>query len=326
MPPTRNLSFSLRKIKKKYRWIKKNDWILLLWNEERRIKQKKNVRRYSDREAVKRLYFNAFGTYPDFKNPEGYNEKLQWLKLYYRDPLMVQCADKYGVREHVKKTGYGHILNDLYGTYDGVEAINIGKLPDRFVLKATHGSGWNIICRDKASINWFAWKLIMKSWLRQNIYVDGREWVYNDIKPRIICEKYLEDSNGNLTDYKFFCFNGEPAFIQVDIDRFGMHKRNMYDTEWNLLPFTYNYLNADKEIDRPYNLGEMLTAAKQLSAGFPHVRVDFYNVNGRLFFGEFTFFPGSGTEIFTPREYDMKIGKLLYLPGKNFFPEEKEYS
>jgi len=319
MPPNRNRGFSLRKIRKKYRWIKKNDWILLLWNEERRIKQKKNIRRYSDSEAVKKLYFNTFGTCPDFKNPEGYNEKLQWLKLYYRNPLMVQCADKYGVREHIKKMGYGHILNDLYGAYDSVEAVNIGKLPDRFVLKATHGSSWNIICRDKENINWFVWKLIMKSWLRQNIYVDGREWVYKDIKPRIICEKYLEDMDGNLTDYKFFCFSGEPAFIQVDIDRFGKHKRNMYDKEWNLLPFTYNYLNSDKEIDRPCNLGEMLTAAKILSAGFPHVRVDFYNINGQLFFGEFTFFPESGTGIFTPPEYDVKIGELLSLPEKNFF-------
>lgn len=308
----------VRKIKNKLLWIKKNPWGLLLWNELRRFRLARDIKKYSDEEAVKKLYYDKFKKNLNLINPQTFTEKLQWLKLNYSDPIMTTCADKYAVREYLEDLGYGHLLNELIAVYENVDDINIKELPEKFVLKGTHGSSWNIICTDKKKINWFVYKKIMKSWLKQNIYVDGREWPYKDIKPRIICEKYLEDDSGELTDYKFFCFNGVPQYIEVDYNRFIDHTRNFMNIQWELLPFTISYPNDNKKRKRPENFDEMVRLAKLLSKRFPHVRVDFYNVMGKLYFGEFTFFSDSGTSVFEPIEYDKIIGDWLTLPAKNF--------
>ena len=304
-------------MKEKLKNLKKNPWILWIWNEQRRIKGEKNFKKINDEEFVKKFYKNAFGNELDLENPVTFNEKLNWLKLNLKNPNATICADKYEVRKYIENKGYGYILNDLLGVYDNVEEIDIDRLPDRFVLKGTHGSGWNLIVKDKNKVNWKPWKLIMKSWLRQNFYYYGREWVYKDIKPRIICEKFLEDSNKELLDYKIYCFNGIPKFIQIDVDRFTNHTANYYDVEWNETDFQYSNENSGRKIEKPKNLKEMLEISKVLSEEFEHVRVDFYEVDGKLYFGELTFFTASGTGKFNPEKYDELIGSWLHLDGIN---------
>lgn len=293
--------------------VKKNPWVLWIWNERRRIKGKKEYNKISDEEFVKQFYKNAFGKDLNLENPITFNEKLNWLKLNYKNKVATKCADKYEVRQYIEDKGYGYILNELIGVYESVDDIDINKIPNKCVLKATHGSGWNLIVKDKNNLNWTAWKLVMKSWLNQNFYYYGREWVYKDMKPRIICEKYLEDSNQELLDYKLYCFNGIPKFIQIDVDRFTNHTANYYDTEWNEMPFQYDDENSGRVIEKPKNLDKMLDIAKVLSKEFEHVRVDFYEVDGRLYFGELTFFTASGTGKFNPEEYDEKVGEWLEL-------------
>ena len=193
-----------KRIKDKLTIVKNNNtWLLLLWHVMLRARGKRELKKYSDLEAVNRLYYSHAGRYPNLETPTLFSEKLQWLKLYYRDPLMTQCSDKYEVRKYIKKKGYADILNEMIGVYERVADIELDKLPDRFVLKATHASARNIICKDKSKMNWTPLRLIMKSWLKQNIFWNGREWCYKYLKPRIICEKYLESNSGDLIDYKF---------------------------------------------------------------------------------------------------------------------------
>lgn len=290
---------------------KKNPWINLIWNEIRRIKGKNKFNSISDEKFIENFYYKAFGENINLENPQTFNEKINWLKLNCKCKNANQCADKYEVRDYIKSKGYEYLLNELIDVYEDINDINLEKLPEKFVLKATHGSGWNLIVNNKDDINWFVWKLIMKSWLKQNFYWYGREWVYKDIKPRIVCEKFLEDNNGELLDYKILCFNGEPKLIQVDIDRFKNHKRNIYDTEWNLTSIKIFYENYNKNIDKPKNFDEMLAISRDISRDFKHVRVDFYEVNGKLYFGELTFFHESGSGIFNSKDYDKLLGKWL---------------
>jgi hypothetical protein len=309
----------IKTFKKNFRWVKNNPWILLLWNERRRFQGEKELIKYTDRQAIDILYKSHVDTLPNLEHPTKFSEKLQWLKLYYRDPIMTQCADKYGVREYVTNCGYGYILNKLIASYEDVDDIDVAALPDRFVLKGSHGSAWNIICKDKNKINWTSWKLIMKSWMKQNLYWYGREWVYKDIKPRIVCEEYIEDLAGSLLDYKFFCFNGEPKFVQVDVGRFEKQNyRNFYDLNWGILPFGKDIPhNPNIKMNPPKNFSNMIKIARKLSEPFPYVRADFYNVDGQIYFGELTFFPASGTPDFRPTEYDEIVGSWLVLPVRN---------
>ncbi|EPB8187127.1 ATP-grasp fold amidoligase family protein [Clostridium perfringens] len=300
-------------IKENLKTLKKNPWILWLWNENRRKKGKKEYNKISDEQYVKNLYYSYFDKDLNLENPKTFNEKINWMKLNYKNEKATICADKYEVRKYLEDRGYKWLLNDLIGVYENVDEIDVDKLPNRFVLKATHGSGWNLIVKNKNNIKWNPWKLIMKSWLKQNFYYYGREWVYKNMKPRIICEKYLEDRNGELLDYKVYCFNGEPKFIQVDVDRFGNHTGNYYDINWNDMPFQYDDENSGRIIDKPKNLKEILDISRDLSKEFPHVRVDFYEVNGNLYFGELTFFTASGTAKFKPEKYDEIVGSWLKL-------------
>ncbi|AOY52888.1 ATP-grasp fold amidoligase family protein [Clostridium perfringens] len=297
----------------KLKILKKNTLILWLWNERRRKKGIKNFNKINDEEFIKNFYYKSFNKEIDLKNPKTFNEKLNWLKLNCKNKAATQCADKYEVRRYIENKGYGYILNELFGVYESVKDIDIDKLPKKFVLKATHGSGWNLIVNDKNKINWIMWKLIIKSWLKQNFYYYGREWVYRDIKPRIVCEKFLSDSNNELLDYKIYCFNGIPKFIQVDVDRFTNHTANYYDIEWNILNFQYDDENSGRILKKPKTLNEMIKISKDLSSEFEHVRIDFYEVDGKLYFGEMTFFTASGTGKFNPEEYDKILGSWLTL-------------
>lgn len=297
------------------KWLRKKPVILLFINIYHYYKGKWHVRKYTDEQAINRYYIDKSGRMPDLNHPKKFSEKLQWLKLHDRNPLKAQCSDKYLVREYVAKCGYEHLLNTLYEVYEHVNEINVDELPDKFVLKATHGSGWNLIVKDKRSINWFLWRLIMRSWLKQNIYWSGREWVYKDLKPRIVAEKYLEDETGELRDYKFFCFNGEPRFMQLEVGRYaGTNTRNFYDMDWKLMPFGKEIPhNPDIDVPRPNAFDEMKFIAKELSKPFSYVRVDLYQVNGKVFFGELTFFPAGGAPDFIPACYDEIFGGFNHL-------------
>ena len=264
-------------------------------------------------------YFNQHVGYPlNLDNPETYNEKIQWLKLNWHDPRIIKCSDKYAVRKYVKSKGLEYLLNDMIGIYDSVEEIPFNTLPDKFVLKAVHGSGWNVICENKKSLDWENKKIELHRWMKDNYYYHRYEWGYLYIKPRIICEKYIETSGGgSLLDYKIFCFNGEPRFLFVATDRnTGQTKFDFYTCEWEHIPVKNHYPNSGLLLPKPKELQEMLSLAKILAADFPHVRVDFYIESGKLIFGEMTFYHFSGTHKFEPAEYDYAFGKYFDLPEK----------
>ena len=272
----------------------------------------------SDKREIQRKFRKKLHRDVELVHPVMFNDKLQYLKLYWYDERATICADKYMAREYVKRVCGDEILNEMYGVYDDVNEIDIQKLPDSFVLKATHASGYNILCKDKSKIDWDTAFREMKLWLKTNFYHRTREWVYKDIKPRIICERYLSDiANDTIMDYKIYCFNGEPRMIHVDMDRFGKHKKNYYDLDWNYRDVSVTYPNdPGKKIDKPERLDEMLAIAKRLSAGFPHVRIDLYYLSDeqKILFGEMTFFNGNGYTVFTPPAFEAEMGSYLVLP------------
>lgn len=249
------------------------------------------------------------------ENPKTFNEKIQWMKLYWKKESLSKLVDKYEARSYVKEFFGDDLLNDVYDVFDDVSKIDLSKLPQSFVLKATHASGLNFICRNKDDICWSKELKRMKTWLKIDYYKNELEWVYKEIKPRIICEKYLCDSKGQPPmDYKFFCFDGEPLFIQVDIDKYGEPRRNIYNCNWQLQEFRIRHRNTDEKLKKPIALEKMVEVARKLSEGFRFLRIDLYNLEGRIFFGEVTFFPAAGMLPFIPEEYDRIIGEYLILP------------
>ena len=251
----------------------------------------------------------------NLKNPQRFTEKLQWYKMYYRNPVMHECVDKYLVREYVKNKGLEHILVPLLGKYDSIDQVDFNALPQAFILKTTHGGGGlNVaVCTDKSKldINELKTKLQCSSApVKPNTM--GREWAYYGLKPGIVAEKLLIDSEhpeAGINDYKIFCYNGKPEYIIVDVDRYIGHKRNFYDCDWNDLHITSDCPPANREIKKPENLDEMLDVARKLSQDFPYVRVDLYSVEGKVYFGELTFYPWSGYVQFTPDEADKRFGR-----------------
>ena len=278
----------------------------------------REMKEYDDYTFINMRY-EKLGRMLNLTDPQRYTEKLQWLKLFWRDDLARICSDKYEVRAYLKDLGYGELLNDLIAVYEYADDFDPSKLPERFVVKAAHGSGWNLIVKDKSKVNWFLWKKIMRSWMRQNLYWFGREWNYENQKPRIIVEKYLEDDSGELRDFKVFCMNGEPRYIQIDENRSTNHKRVYIDCEGTRLPMADSQEHGtDLKIRFGENQREMIRLASELSKPFPSVRVDFYNCGGKIYFGELTFFDGSGFYSFNPDEWDYKIGAMLTLPDPNY--------
>jgi hypothetical protein len=251
----------------------------------------------------------------DFQNVIYYPQKINWIKRYLHDDLYQKCSDKYEVRDYVKEKGLEFILNELYGVYDSVDEIDFDKLPNQFVLRAIHGCGWNILCEDKSKLNIKQVKRKMKKWMKKNYYyVHGEHW-YKDIKPRIVCERFLQDSKTkDLKDYKIFCFHGKPHVIQVDIGRHDNHLRNYYDCNWNLRDVYCEHDNDLNGVERPKQLDKMLAYASILSEGFIHVRIDFYVVDDHIIFGKMTFAPGSGVVPFTPISFLKEMGDLMKLP------------
>ena len=270
--------------------------------------------------------------------PVDFNEKLQWLKLHYRNPLMVTCADKWAVREFIKERIGEKYLAECIGVYDDVEKIPFELLPQQFVLKATHGSGWNIICPDKAKIDWNLAKKKMRKWLKSDFSKNGREWQYHEIKPQIICEKFLIDPETPvLRDYKLFTFKGETKYIWVDFteqvtqhanleiaQEVGYSKpkivdgmvryRNIYDANWNFMPGrgSLHPCKATDAVKKPECLDEMIDVAKKLACDFPQCRVDLYVLGGkRIVFGELTFTGGNGCNAFYPQSFNDELGSYI---------------
>jgi hypothetical protein len=302
-----------KKIKK---LLKSNAYSHLFFTHIKNVISKCRCILISDEKFIKQKYYSIHKKELNLTNPQSFNEKIQWLKLNYRKEILTTCTDKYAVREYVRNILGKEILNELYFCYDNVEDINFSLLPDQFVMKVTHGSGQNLITTNKHHLNWSVEKKLLNLYMLSNHYLEGREWQYKNIPPRIICEKYLTENEKPPVDYKFFCFNGIPTFIQLDLDRFENHTQNMYDTDWNLLPFRFRFENGKDPVEKPDKLNKMLEYAEKIAKGFPFVRVDFYCVEGKVIFGELTFHPAQGVLRFKPEAYDRQYGELLTLPKK----------
>ena len=252
----------------------------------------------------------------DLKNPQRWTEKLQVYKMYYRNPVLHQCVDKYEVRKYVESKGCADNLVKLYGVWDHASEIDFSELPSSFVLKTTNGGGGEdvVLIRDKDKAN-LAEKVAFLDAKRVKEVNGGREWAYTGIKiPRIIAEELLvnkENPEAGVEDFKILCFDGEPWYVIVDKDRYIDHKRNFYTTTWERVNVTTDHEQFDTPYPKPKNFEEMMDVARKLSADFPFVRVDLYNIEGKIYFGELTFYPWTGYVQFTPDSFDFTLGKLM---------------
>ena len=263
-------------------------------------------------------YYQATGMYLNLDSPQTFNEKIQWLKLYDSTPLKTRLADKYLVRDWVAEKIGSQYLIPLLGAWDKFDDIDFDSLPNRFVLKANHGCGWNIIVTDKSNLDIKGANSKLDIWMGKKFGVRGLELHYFNITPKIIAEQFL-DGGDDLKDYKFLCFGGEVKYVWVDSSRYTDHRRDVFDLRWNHQPFTIKFPNADSTPPRPNNLEKMIELARILCQGFAHVRVDFYDVNNVIYFGEMTFTSGNGEENIEPIEFNYKMGEWIKLPEPTVF-------
>lgn len=257
------------------------------------------------------------GYWPNWKNPQTYNEKLSWLKLYYKNPEYTKMVDKYAVKEYVAT-----IIGDKYviptiGVWEKPEEIDWDALPQRFVLKTTHGGGSEgvVICKDKNKFDFQAAIVKLNKSLKQDISVSLREWPYKDVHRRIIAEQFIDGENNDLSDYKFFCFDGDVRALFVGTERStGEVKFDYFDADFNHLDLVQSHPMSGKQIEKPDTFEEMKQVASMLSKGIPQVRVDLYSVNGKVYFGEMTFFHHGGITPFHPESWDYTFGSWIELP------------
>lgn len=272
----------------------------------------------SDEIYLKILFRTELNKKLDLKNPKTFNEKIQWLKLYYRDSKYTEYVDKYKVREYIQEELGEEYLIPLLGVYEKVEDIIWEDLPEQFVLKCTHGSHCNIICKDKSKLDIKKASKKLNKWMNKSWYWFGREWPYKNVERKIVCEDFMLDEQfDDLPDYKFMCFNGEPKLILVCRNRTEESSGNydFYDIDWNITNISRPKKSFSSEpIKKPKGFDTMLKIAKKLSEGLPFSRIDFYEVNGKVYFGEITFFPASGLSKFEPEEYDEILGEWIVLP------------
>lgn len=262
---------------------------------------------------LKILYLARTKSFLNLKNPRTYNEKVQWLKLHDRKKEYGQLVDKYEVKKYVADIMGEECIIPTLGVWDRPEDIDRDSLPDKFVLKCTHDSGSIYLCENKETFDWDGAIKDMKIALKRNFYYKGREYPYKYVKPRIIAEKYMVEASGHeITDFKFYCFGGEPEVIEVDMDRYVNHRRNFYDKNWKFIDATVRVPNApDKIMEKPVLFDEMMEKARILSKGFKHLRVDFYEIDGKLYFGELTFYHVSGMAHFEPESFALWMGDLI---------------
>lgn len=288
----------------------KHPQFFLIWLDARRIITLK------DDLYLKILYKKIIGKKLNLEEPQTFNEKLQWLKLNDKKDIYTKMVDKYEAKEYVANIiGKKYIIPTL-AVYNKFEEINFDELPNQFVIKCTHDSGGVVICKDKKKFDINSAKQKINRCLKKNYFYDGREWPYRNIKPRIIIEEYMSDSeHEDLIDYKIMCFNGKPRCSFTCSNRRSKEGLNVdfYDIEWNKMPFERHYKNSNVTIEKPKNYDLMIELAEKLSEGTKFLRVDFYEIEGNLYFGELTFYPGGGMEEFTPEEWDERLGSWIDL-------------
>ena len=270
--------------------------------------------KYND--LIEKEYLKVFGNILDWNNLRTYTEKMQWEKIYDKNPIKTTLTDKYAVREWVEVKIVKDYLITLIGVWDSFDNIDFDLLPKQFVLKTNHGTGTNLIVKDKYKINMRRAKRMFDDWMKTDYaFTNSLQLHYRDIKRKIIAEKYLETNLGELQDYKFLCFDGKPCFCWVDLGRYSKHTRTVFDMNWKLQPWTQaSYGIANYDIPMPKNFDMMIDIANILSKGFSHVRVDLYNIDGKIYFGEMTFTNGSGLDPIIPKEYDKVLGDYWKLP------------
>jgi hypothetical protein len=262
-------------------------------------------------------YKRRHGAFPRLRRPQTFSEKIAHRKIFDRRPLLTQCVDKFAVRDFVASLLGPDVLPTVYCVTKNPAEIPFATLPDKFVIKPTHGSGWVHVVTDKSQIEAAEIKKACITWLSKNFYKMGREWAYKNVEPRIIVEEYIDDGSGNTApnDYKMFVFDGEVALIQADVARFSAHRRGFYDKNWNAVDVRLKYPPVTSAVPRPKHLTDMILAAETLCNDIDFMRVDFYNSESKIYFGELTPTPGSGLERFTPAVFDTYLGSLWQLPA-----------
>jgi len=275
--------------------------------------QKKYYHYVTDERFLSVWYLYHTDKYLAWNNLKTYNEKIQWLKLYDNSSIRTKLSDKYLVREYVANAIGDKYLIPLYGVWNNFHDIDFDTLPNDFVLKCNHGSGYNIIVNNKKMLNLNKAEEKFNEWMENDFSDFGMELQYKHIERKIIAEKFLHNKdNEDLMDYKFFVFDGTVRYIQVDIDRFKNHRRNLFTREWQYIPYSIGFPNAPEvKLPKPQKIEEMLSIAENLGKNFLHVRVDLYLFEENIYFGELTFTHGSGTEKFTPEEFGVEMGKWI---------------
>lgn len=281
----------------------------------------KRMKWLPDRQYLAHYYEYYTGKKYKDDAPTEFNEKIQWYKAHYHNPLLNTLIDKYAVRSYVAEKIGEQYLNEVLALYDHPSEVDFDALPNSFVLKGVHGYGYNLIVPDKRRLNLRRARRLLWKWYRRNPYTRGKQWGYKDIPPRFMAEKYLSELNqSSLIDYKFYCFSGEPKFVEVHHDRGAKsYKSGFFGLDLEPLPFHDGHWEQKLEhTERPLNYDLMIDLARTLADDLPFVRVDFYNIEGRIIFGEMTFYPAGGTLDFEPDEYNRLVGDLFQLPTGRF--------
>ena len=274
-----------------------------------------------DEKYLKKMFALKMGMVLDLENPQTFNEKLQWLKVYDRNPLYTSMVDKYEAKKYVSNIIGDEYIIPTLGVWDKFEDINFDSLPNQFVLKCTHDSGGLVICRDKKTFDFTKAESKIKKTLKRNYYFVAKEWPYKNVKPRIIAEKYMEDeyNKNGLVDYKFYCFGGEPKFLYVSqgLENHATASISFLTTDWEFAPYERtDYKPLDKLPQKPANFEKMKDICRVLAKAIPFLRVDLYEINGQIYFSELTFTPAAGFMKFKNPEHDKEIGTMLVLPAK----------
>lgn len=271
----------------------------------------------SDCKLIFKRHRSVFGKYPNLLNPKTFNEKIAYKQLFDRRPVLTGIADKLEVRKFVEVRIGSKYLQEIYQVATTPEEIDWDSLPAKFVIKTNHGSGWNIIVHDKSTLDLKKTISQLQEWLSTNYYDQFREWSYKDIPRFVFIEKMMLDDRGKIpTDWKFHVFSGQAMYLQVNINRFENNQCNIYDRSLNKMNVRYNCDNFSADVDFPPNIEEMFILAGQLGEGLDYVRVDLYNLNGRIYFGELTNYPLAGLARFAPHEFDEEMGKCWTVPAR----------
>lgn len=292
--------------------MKKTSWYKKIYNRISKV-----IYKISPEMKIKLDYRISLGKGLNLKEPQDFNEKIQWLNLYSNNKDRVKCSDKYLAREFFIEKGFENYLPKLLGVYKNASEINFEELPNKFVLKCTHGCGYNIICKDKSKLDVENAKRKLNKWLKEDFGAEAGEIHYSKIEPRIICEEFIEGIGEDVPiDYKIHCFNGVAKFALACVDRYKDLSLLFYDLEWNRLEYQSKEYYSTKHVSKPSLLNEMIRIAEQLAKDFDFVRVDFFESKGKLYIGELTFTPNAGRIKYLSKEALIEVGKMLEITEK----------